>query len=208
MYALLNVKLQDDFCGNWVVICITIRNIQLMKNLILAMAVVLLAGNIKAQQTLTPTDEGSKVHFVIKNFGIKTGGDFTGLKGTIRFDKSTVADWAFDVTVDASTIDTDNDTRDRHLKKAEYFDVKQFPTIRMVSTKISTTDKPGIYQFKGNITIKGVSKVIEFPFKVNNSNGGYLFTGTFDMNRRDFGVGGDSVSMADSLRVNLSVFAK
>ncbi|MBS1734000.1 MAG: YceI family protein [Bacteroidetes bacterium] len=179
-----------------------------MKNLILAMAVVLLAGNIKAQQTLTPTDEGSKVHFVIKNFGIKTGGDFTGLKGTIRFDKSTVADWAFDVTVDASTIDTDNDTRDRHLKKAEYFDVKQFPTIRMVSTKISTTDKPGIYQFKGNITIKGVSKVIEFPFKVNNSNGGYLFTGTFDMNRRDFGVGGDSVSMADSLRVNLSVFAK
>lgn len=179
-----------------------------MKNLLLIIIAAFTFSGLKAQQILTPTDEGSKVHFVIKNFGIKTGGDFSGLKGTIKFDKSTVTDWSFDVTVDASTIDTDNNTRDGHLKKSEYFDVKQYPQIRIVSTKIATTDKPGLYRFNGNLTIKGVTKPIDFLFKVNSSNGGYLFGGTFDMNRRDFGVGGDSVSMADSLRVTLSVFAK
>jgi polyisoprenoid-binding protein YceI len=37
-------------------------------------------------QNYTPVDEGSKVHFVIDNFGIATGGDFKGLTGTIKFD--------------------------------------------------------------------------------------------------------------------------
>ena len=36
------------------------------------------SGSIIAQSTLTPVDADSKVHFVIKNFGIKTGGDFKG----------------------------------------------------------------------------------------------------------------------------------
>ncbi|MEP7165387.1 MAG: YceI family protein [Ferruginibacter sp.] len=161
-----------------------------------------------SQKILTPTDEGSRVHFVIKNFGIKTGGDLSGLKGSMKFDPNNLSAWAFDVTVEASTINTDNGSRDGHLKKEEYFDIKQFPNIHIVSTKISPTDKTGIYLFNGNLTIKGITKPIKFTFKVNSSNGGYLFTGDFDMNRRDFNVGGDSVSMADNLKVSLSVFAK
>jgi len=178
-----------------------------MKNLILSIAFSFCSGLLFSQKTLTPTDEGSKVHFVIKNLGFKTGGDFTGLKGVIKFDLASVQTWAFDVTVESSSINTDNDTRDGHLKKAEYFDVKKYPTIRMVSSKIETTGK-GVYQFTGNVTIKGVTKAIQFPFTVNKSNGGYVFAGSFDLNRRDFGVGGSSVSMADNLKVSLSVFAK
>ena len=37
-------------------------------------------------QNYTPTDAGSKVRFVIKNFGINTGGTFDGLAGSITFD--------------------------------------------------------------------------------------------------------------------------
>ncbi len=40
--------------------------------------------SISAQRYL-PGDAGSKVHFTIKNFGIKTGGELTGLKGEIFF---------------------------------------------------------------------------------------------------------------------------
>jgi len=161
-----------------------------------------------SQRILTPTDEGSKVHFVIKNFGIKTGGDFSGLKGTMKFDPKNLSVWSFDVTVESSTIDTDNGTRDGHLKKSEYFDAAKYPTIRMVSTKLVPGDKPGWYIFNGNLTIKDVTKPIKFPFKVNTSKDGYIFTGEFDMNRRDFNVGGSSVSMADNLKVSLSIFAK
>ncbi len=178
-----------------------------MKNFTYILAFIFSSTLSYGQKTLTPTDAGSKVHFVIKNFGIKTGGDFSGLKGTIKFDPNNLAVWAFDVTVDASTINTDNGSRDGHLKKAEYFDVAKHPTIHMVSSKI-TTGKPGSYIFNGNLTIKGVTKPVKFNFKVNSSNGGYLFTGGFPLNRRDFDVGGDSISMSDNLTVSLSVFAK
>ena len=59
-----------------------------------------------AQKTLIPYDQGSKVHFVIKNFGIKTGGDFSGLNGTIKFDQGNIAFWSFDVTVKATVSPT------------------------------------------------------------------------------------------------------
>lgn len=179
-----------------------------MKNLIISLICFFNAGMIFAQKTLQPSDEGSRVHFVIKNFGIKTGGDFSGLKGSIKFDLKNIADWQFDVTVNSATINTDNDTRDGHLKKSAYFDVATYPTIQLLSSTIKAGDKPGNYIFVGNLKIKGISKPIQFPFKVNTSNGGYLFTGDFEINRRDFAVGASSVSLADNLKVSLSVFAK
>lgn len=163
----------------------------------------------KAQKEITPTDKGSKVHFVIKNFGIKTGGDFSGLKGTIKFDPKNPWGASFDVTVNSSTIDTDNDSRDGHLKKEEYFDVKSYPTIHMVSTKVQGTTKQGRYQFNGNLTIKKTTKPIQFQFVMEEKDGGYLFTSdNINLNRRDYGVGGSSISMADELKVVISVFAK
>ena len=60
----------------------------------------------------------------------------------------------------------------------------------------------------GKITIKGVTKEINFPFTSTAKNGGYLFEGSFKLNRRDFGVGGDSISLSDGLTVSLSIFAK
>ena len=179
-----------------------------MKKFIAIAAFLFCINDSYSQRILTPTNEGSMVHFVIKNFGIKTGGDLSGLKGIIKFDPKNLSVWAFDITVDASTIDTDNSSRDGHLKKAEYFDVARYPTIHLLSTKISATDKPGIYLLNANLTIKGVTKPLKFTFKVNSSKDGYMFAGEFPMNRRDFNIGGSSVSMADNLKVMLSVFAK
>ncbi len=163
---------------------------------------------VNAQALLAPTDAGSKVHFVIKNFGIKTGGDLGGLKGTIKFDPKNINAASFDVTVQVATIDTDNETRDGHLKKEEYFDAEKYPLIHIVSTELQNTTKAGSYLFTGNLTIKGTTKQIKFPFTVTSKDGGQLFTGEFEINRRDFKVGGSSVSMADKLNVSLSVFAK
>jgi polyisoprenoid-binding protein YceI len=161
-----------------------------------------------AQTVLTPVDAGSKVHFVIKNFGIKTGGNFTGLKGAIKFDPGNFSASFFDVTVDAKTIDTDNGLRDDHLRESEYFDVEKYKTIAFKSTKITQSTKIGRYYIFGNITIKGVTKPVEFGFGATPKEGGYVFDGEFEINRRDFGVGGSSISMSDSLKVSLSVFAK
>jgi len=159
-------------------------------------------------QTYTPTDEGSKVRFVIKNFGINTGGTFDGLSGSITFDPASLGTASFNVSVDSKTVDTDMEARDNHLRKAEYFDVEKFPKLSFRSTKITTTNKEGYLFMFGVITIKNVSKEISFPFKQTSKDGGILFEGEFKLNRRDFGVGGKSFSMSDELTVELSVFAK
>lgn len=176
--------------------------------IICTLALILLSvSGIYAQQ-YTPSDDGSKVKFVIKNLGINTGGTFDGLKGTISFDAANPLTASFDVTVDASTVDTDIDSRDNHLRKQEYFDVEKYPVIRIQSSRITKTNSAQYLYFFGTITIKGVSKEIKFPFKATAKDDGFLFEGEFKINRRDFGVGGNSMVLSDDVSVSLSVFAK
>ena len=179
-----------------------------MKVSLLSAFVFLVSIQLFAQTSYTPKDDGSKVHFVIKNFGVNTGGDFTGLAGSIVFDPNNLTTANFDVSVDASTIDTDIESRDRDMKKEEYFDVKTYPRMTFKSTKVTKTNKADYLYMFGNITIKGVTKEVKFPFKATPKDGGYFFEGTFKLNRRDFGVGSSSMSLADELTVTLSVLAK
>jgi len=159
-------------------------------------------------QTYKPVDSESKVKFVIKNFGINTGGIFKGLDGTINFDLANLAAATFDVNVDAKTVDTDVESRDNHLRKEEYLNVEKFPTLNFKSTKVTKTNSNDFLYMFGNITIKGVTKEIKFPFKATQKDEGFLFEGTFKLNRRDFGVGGNSLSLSDELTVTLSVLAE
>jgi polyisoprenoid-binding protein YceI len=161
-------------------------------------------------QKFTPIDSASKIHFVIKNFGINTGGNLSGLKGAISFSSDDLAASHFDVSVAASTIDTDNKMRDKSLAGEEYFEAAKFPLLTIVSTKIEKTNKTatGFYYFTGNLTIKGVTKSISFPFQAKEENNGILFTGNFDINRTDFGVGEQSIVLSNQVAVTLSVFAK
>jgi len=73
---------------------------------------------------------------------------------------------------------------------------------------LSEDNKDGYYYLFGNLTIKGVTKEVKFPFTATAKDGGYLFEGSFKLNRRDFGVGGSSLSLGDDLTVSLSVLAK
>ena len=169
---------------------------------------VLSVSLLHSQTTYSPAGEDSRVHFTIKNFGVKTGGDFKGIKGIIKFDPVNFAASVFDVSVDANTIDTDNSSRDDHLRKADYFDVATYKTINFKSTKVVKSTVAGRFYVYGNLTIKGVTKPVEFGFGATPKDGGYVFDGEFEINRRDFGVGGSSISMSDNLTVSLSVFSK
>ncbi len=159
-------------------------------------------------QTYTPADEDGAVKFSIKNLGIATAGNFKGLKGSIQFNVINLAASSFTVSVDAATLNTGINARDNHLKKEEYFDVNEYPSITFASTKIERSATQGTFIVNGNINIKGVSKSISFPFTAIEQNGGYLFSGSFKLNRRDFKVGGNSITLSDNLTVSLAVFAK
>lgn len=163
---------------------------------------------ISFAQHYSPVDDGSEVKFKIKNFGVSVAGNFTGLKGKIIFFPDSLSASSFDVDIDANTINTGIDQRDNHLRQEEYFDVKKYPAIHFTSTKITiSTDKDYLFVF-GKLTIKDVTKEISFPFKAVAKDNGYLFEGEFSLNRRDYNVGGSSITMSDNLTVNLSVSGK
>lgn len=176
---------------------------------ILPFVFLFITSSIYAQK-YTPTDEGSKVHFTIKNFGIKTGGQLSGLKGEILFFTTDLSACHFAVSIAASTVDTDNGSRDRHLKESEYFDAEKYPEITITSTKIDKTNKTetGFYFFTGTLTMRGITKPISFPFHIEKVNDTYLFTGDFEINRLDFGVGDNSAVLSNTVNVSLSVLAK
>lgn len=159
-------------------------------------------------QTFIPTDNESKVHFVIKNLGIKTGGNFSGLTGTIVFDPKALPNSSFNVSVKANSLNTDNNARDKHLRNSEYFDTDKYPVISFVSTKITESTLTGRFYITGNLTIKDVTKHIEFGFSATPLPTGYFFEGVFYLNRLDYGVGSSSIVLANNLKVSLSVSVK
>jgi len=170
--------------------------------------VILLINLSGYSQSLSAVDKGSKVQFKIRNLGISVTGSFTGLEGKMVFDEKNLAGSSFQASIDASTINTGIDARNKHLRDEEYFDVKNFPRISFVSTKVTGSTKAGTFFLFGKLTIKNTTREISFPFTATPQEGGYLFNGEFKLNRRDFGVGGSSLVLSDNLTVQLAVLAK
>jgi polyisoprenoid-binding protein YceI len=164
---------------------------------------------MQAQSSFTPIDKGSRVGFSIKNFGLKTNGTLSGVKGVIHFNPANLSVSDFAVSVDANTINTNNNSRDGHLKKAAYFDVANHPTLSFKSSKITESTVPGRFFVVGNLTIKGITKTVQFGFSATlQKEGGYLFEGSFKINRLDYAVGSSSISLQDNLTINLTILAK
>jgi polyisoprenoid-binding protein YceI len=172
-----------------------------MKHLFFFLAVV---ATTALQAQYKPVDKGSAVKFTVNNFGFAVGGMFTGLSGSITFDPQHPADGSFDVTIDASTVNTDNTLRDSHLKNDGYFDVANYPRIQLVSSLLAAGDKTGVLVFTGHLTMKGKTKAVSFPFTVTPVEGGFIFKGSFSINRKDFGIGGTS-TISNEVKVELDV---
>ena len=180
-----------------------------MSRIILCLTFLLISFTAVSQK-YKPVDADSKVHFVIKNFGIETGGDLSGLAGAISFTAANISASNFDVTVSVKTIDTDNEMRDTDLKKKKYFDADTYPIIEIKSKKVDRTNKTaaGWYYFTGTLTMHGVTKPIAFPFSATAKGNDYLFVGGFSINRLDYGVGSSSAVLSNTVKISLSVLAK
>ena len=176
-----------------------------MKNRLILLFGLFAAANQSTAQ-YTPSDQGSTIKFTINNFGFGVDGSFAGLQGSIDFDPQNPAAGKFDVSIDAASVNTDNSLRDSHLRNDGYFDVKNYPRIRLVATRIDPTEKAGAYRFTGQLTIKKTTLPVSFPFTVTPAGGGLDFKGSFTIKRKDFDVGGTS-TISNELTVSLHVTA-
>jgi len=154
-----------------------------------------------------PVPDESTVRFSLKNFGFKTGGSLGAPEGDIIFNPDDPGKSSFRVTIKAESINTDNESRDEHLKEESYFDVKNYPLIRFVSSSVKQSDKKGSYETTGTLTVKNKSKEITMPFTAEKNGNGWTFSGSFKMNRRDYDVGGSS-TLSDEVTVEVKVVAR
>jgi polyisoprenoid-binding protein YceI len=161
--------------------------------------------NFAFSQSWIPVTAG--VSFTTKMLGVKVVGNFKGFKGDITFNPEDLNSASILGTVDAATIDTDNNLRNTHLKeKPEFFDVVKFPVIKMKSTKITKNGDKYLGVF--NLTIKSVTKSVNIPFTAEITDGKAVFKGSATINRKDWSVGGSTFGMSNDVTINLIINAK
>lgn len=155
--------------------------------------VVLMVGLVSAEEKYQIDTVHSSVAFSVRHMVISdVKGEFNKFSGTIMFDKDNVGNSSVNVTIDAASIDTDNEKRDGHLKSADFFDVQNHPNITFVSKNVKKGDDG--YIAVGDLTIRGVTKEVGIPFTVagpiidSGGNKRIGANGELTINRQDFGV--------------------
>src|SRR5262249_51826694 len=102
----------------------------------------------------------SSADFGVTHLMISTvRGEFHGVNGTIVVDDGNIGNSTVNVTIDATTVDTREPDRDKHLKSDAFFDVGKYPTITFKSTKVEK-NADGSLKITGDLTIRGVTKSV------------------------------------------------
>ena len=85
-----------------------------------------------------------------------------------------------------------------HLRSDEFFGVTKYQTSKLVITKVATSTT-GIITVSANLTIKGITKKVEFPVVVDERNGSVTVIGVITVNRTLYGIKYGSGSFFDDL---------
>ncbi|MCB9709061.1 MAG: YceI family protein [Myxococcales bacterium] len=110
----------------------------------------------------------SSAGFAVRHLMVTTvRGTIQGIKGKVDLDEKKPTASMVDVTLDTATLSTQNKKRDEHLKGPDFLDVKKYPTIRFVSTKITKAGKD--WKVTGDLTIRGVTKPVTLKAQVTEA---------------------------------------
>jgi polyisoprenoid-binding protein YceI len=157
----------------------------------------------------------SEVSFVVRHLVVsKVRGRFDRFGGTIVTDED-LARSSVNVSIDASSVNTNEPTRDNHVRSADFLDVENFPEITFVSTAVRSD--AGTYFVDGNLTIRGTTRPVTLDVELNgfiaDPYGGTRvgFSATAEVDRDDYGVSfngpipGTDNAMVLSNRVNFTI---
>jgi len=206
-----------------------------MKQILRSLAVAVIAATfasaaLAAPETLKLDPTHSIVGFQVRHFFAKTPGRFKDVDGTIVFDAQNAAASSVEVTIQATSIDTENERRDGHLRSGDFFEVEKFPTLTFKSNKVelgagkSAFTAGDKFKIHGDLTIKGITKPVTLDaiyvgsgqLGIGGNSMGTVagFEATTTVNRKDYNIvwnrtldqGG--TMLGDDVIINLQVEAK
>lgn len=133
----------------------------------------------------------------------EASGIFKDFKGTVLFDEQNPAAGKFDVVIDVTSINTGNGLQNKHAKSDEWFDAAKYPQIHFVSRSMARGGNG--YQVTGDLEMHGVKKPTTIPFTFKKTAQGGVFTGSFTVNRSDFGIGKPGGEVPEPVKLDISV---
>jgi polyisoprenoid-binding protein YceI len=154
----------------------------------------------------------SAAYFSVRHLGISNvRGAFTKTSGTVQYDPKDVSKSSVDVTIDAASIDTRVEARDKDLRSPNFLDVATYPTLTFKSKRVQGADA-GHLKIIGDLTIHGVTKEVALevdgptpPVKDPRGNVHMGASAATKISRKDFGVNGAPVAVGDEIAITLDV---
>jgi polyisoprenoid-binding protein YceI len=159
----------------------------------------------------------SSVGFTVKHMVVsKVNGSFAKFDGTVEFDGTNLEQGSVNVTIDVSSVNTNNEKRDNHLKTSDFLDVENYPEMSFKSKSV-TAGEDGEFQIVGDLTLRGVTKEVtleaEFNGTVQDPWGGTRagFSAHTTIDRQDFGVSFNSaletggLVVSNDVKINLEI---
>ena len=137
----------------------------------------------------------SSVGFSVRHLMIsKVKGTFDQFEATFVTGENPL-DTKVSAIAQVASINTNEENRDGHLRTNDFFEAETYPTISFESTGVKVKDAAeGEYIVTGNLTIKGVTKSVDFDFEfggfATDPYGNYKAAATAEaeINRNDFGL--------------------
>lgn len=168
-----------------------------------------------ATYELDPTH--TTVYFTIDHIGYaKTLGLFTTVSGSFDYDAETQELGDVNVSIDAASVESFNEARDAHVRKADFLDVDNHPTITFTASGgTPASDTTG--QVTGNLMILGqtrpvtldvtLNKAAPYPFGHKRDVLGLSMSTTIE--RSDFGMnyGVDNGLVGDTVAIQIETEA-
>ncbi len=164
-----------------------------------------------AQYVIDSKNAHAFIQFRISHLGFSyVLGRFNRFDGTFIYDEKDPSASSVKVTIDMSSVDTNNAERDKHLRSAKFFDVKKFPTATFVSTSYQPLRKNRAV-LTGNLTLHGITRNVVIRVRELGAGkdpwGGYRrgFEGSTKIALKDFGITTDLGPTAREAYLFLSI---
>ena len=174
--------------------------------------------SVATQQKIWQLDPmHSKIEFQVSHMVISNiTGFFKNFTGRVVSEGDNFVNAQVEISIDAASIDTNNEQRDSHLRSEEFLNVEKEPTITFKSTAVYKRGE-NTYQVKGNFSLRGVAKEIELEVKHNgtitdpygNQRAGFELR--TEINRKEYGVNWHAVLdngglvAGDMVKINANV---
>ena len=158
------------------------------------------------------TPQNSKIEFIGSKVTGSHNGSFEKFNGEIHYANNDPAQSHVAITIDATSVKTDDPKLTEHLKSADFFDVAKYPDAKFESTTIKAGGEKGAtHTVTGNLTLHGVTKSITFPATISVTGDTATVDAQFAINRKDFGInypGAQDNLIRDDVVMKLTIRAK